>query len=105
MKVEVETNEQHRAVYDARTTANVFQKLLAEALDRNYINYNELNKMVKENDNSHRQTNAIADFQLRTAGGFFPHHLIIKLLEQFCHRNVIIKCHDGKRRSKENQHT
>lgn len=25
LKVEVEPNEQHRAVYDARTTANVFQ--------------------------------------------------------------------------------
>lgn len=50
LKVEVEPNEQHRAVYDARTTANVFQKLLAEALDRNYMNYNELNKMVKENE-------------------------------------------------------
>ena len=28
LKVEVEPNEQHRAVYDARTTANIFQKLL-----------------------------------------------------------------------------
>ena len=37
LKVEVETNEQHRAVYDARTTANVFQKLLAEALDLSLI--------------------------------------------------------------------
>ena len=33
LKVEVEPNEQHRAVYDARTTANVFQKLLAEAFN------------------------------------------------------------------------
>lgn len=50
LKVEVEPNEQHRAVYDARTTANIFQKLLAEALDRGYTNYNELNKMVSENE-------------------------------------------------------
>ena len=69
------------------------------------ICYLAVPKVVKENDNSHRQTNAIADFQLRNAGGFFPYHLIIKLLEQFRHRNVIIKCHDGKRCSKENQHT
>ncbi len=50
LKVEVEPNEQHRAVYDARTTGNVFQKLLAEAIDRGYTNYNELNKMVTENE-------------------------------------------------------
>ncbi len=50
LKVEVEPNEQHRAVYDAKTTGNVFLKLLGEALDRNYTNYNELNKMVKESE-------------------------------------------------------
>lgn len=50
LKVEVEPNEQHRAVYDARTTANIFMKLLSEALDRGVSNYNELNKMVSENE-------------------------------------------------------
>lgn len=50
LKVEVEPNEQHRAVYDARTTANIFQKLYAEAIDRGYTNYNQLNQMVKENE-------------------------------------------------------
>lgn len=50
LKVEVEPNEQHRAVYDARTTANIFNKLYAEALDRGYTNYNALNKMVSENE-------------------------------------------------------
>ena len=50
LKVEVEPNEQHRAVYDARTTANIFQKLLSETLDRGYTNYNELNKMVLEKE-------------------------------------------------------
>ena len=49
LKVEIEPNEQHRAVYDARTTANIFLKLLAEALDRNYSNYNNLNDMVEKN--------------------------------------------------------
>ena len=50
LKVEVEPNEQHRAVYDARTTANIFQKLLSEALDRGYDNYSMLNKMVLEKE-------------------------------------------------------
>ena len=50
LKVEVEPNEQHRAVYDARTTGNIFQKLLSEALDRGYTNYNMLNKMVLEKE-------------------------------------------------------
>lgn len=50
LKVEVEPNEQHRAVYDARTTTNIFQRLLAEALDRGYSNYNELNEMVTKNE-------------------------------------------------------
>lgn len=50
LKVEVEPNEQHRAVYDARTTANIFMKLLSEAFDRGYTNYSELNQMVNENE-------------------------------------------------------
>ncbi len=50
LKVEVEPNEQHRAVYDARTTANIFQKLLSEALERGYTDYSMLNKMVLEKE-------------------------------------------------------
>lgn len=50
LKVEVEPNDQHRAVYDAKTTGNIFMKLLGEALERKYDNYNSLNKLVTENE-------------------------------------------------------
>lgn len=50
LKVEVEPNEQHRAVYDAKTTGNIFQNLLGEAIRKKYTNYNQLNQMVEENE-------------------------------------------------------
>lgn len=50
LKVEVEPNEQHRAVYDAKTTGNIFNKLLSEALGRKITNYNQLNQLAVENE-------------------------------------------------------
>ena len=50
LKVEVEPNEQHRAVYDAKTTSNIFMKLLGEAIDRGLDNYSMLNSLVKQNE-------------------------------------------------------
>ena len=50
LKVEVEPNEQHRAVYDAKTTGNIFNKLLSEALVRKITNYNQLNQLAVENE-------------------------------------------------------
>ncbi len=50
LKVEVEPNEQHRAVYDAKTTSNIFIKLLADAIDSGIKNYNQLNSLVEKNE-------------------------------------------------------
>lgn len=50
LKVEVEPNEQHRAVYDAKTTGNIFNKLLSDAISRGFTDYNELNQLVEKNE-------------------------------------------------------
>ena len=50
LKVEVEPNEQHRAVYDAKTTGNVFLKMLGDATDQGITNYNQFNALVTKNE-------------------------------------------------------
>ena len=44
LKVDVE--QLHRAIHDARTTNNVFMKMLGDLQERNIRNYNELNSLI-----------------------------------------------------------
>ncbi|MCM1259486.1 MAG: PolC-type DNA polymerase III [Prevotella sp.] len=50
LKVEVEPNEQHRAVYDAKTTGNIFVKMLGDLLDAGMDNYDQINTLVAKNE-------------------------------------------------------
>jgi len=43
---DVENEHHHRAIYDARATAQVFIKMLSHLLDLNIANYNDINKHI-----------------------------------------------------------
>ncbi|MDY0063740.1 MAG: PolC-type DNA polymerase III [Bacilli bacterium] len=48
---DVDLEQHHRAIYDAKTTANVFIKMLNDIYDNNEIdNYNQLNQLIQQNE-------------------------------------------------------
>ncbi len=47
LKVEIE--QQHRAIHDARTTNNVFMKMLGDITDLGITNYKDLNSLIDKN--------------------------------------------------------
>ena len=61
--------------------------------------------MVEKYNNSNGKSNTVADFQLGDTILFHSRDLLIKLCKNICHTHVIVKCHDRKSRSKENQYT
>ncbi|MFA5542587.1 MAG: PolC-type DNA polymerase III [Bacilli bacterium] len=51
---DVDLEQHHRAIYDARTTASIFNKMLNDLLDSKIINYKDINKII-DNEESFKQ--------------------------------------------------
>lgn len=47
---DVELTQHHRAIYDAKATANVFLKMLNDLEEINITNYNQVNSLIDENE-------------------------------------------------------
>jgi len=47
---DVELAQHHRAIYDAKATAEVFQKMLSELLEAGIANYSEINSVIKDEE-------------------------------------------------------
>lgn len=47
LKVEIE--QQHRAIHDARTTTNVFNRMIGDLLNSNIVMYSQINSLINSN--------------------------------------------------------